>query len=165
MDCSLPGSFVHGILQASWSELPDTSRVSFQPRDGSCISYISCNGRQVLSTSVTWEAPNIDYSGEMYYTCIIYSFTRWRGDISVGWKDTNATNLGAKQTVTYTWEDENAKGSGRPLIKVILLKKMSRNIWKAVNLIFIWKYFLQAYYFFISVSGSIHTKHNKALLI
>ena len=50
MDCSLPGSSVHGILQArifEWVAMP-SSRGSSQPRDQTCISYISCIGRQVL---------------------------------------------------------------------------------------------------------------------
>ena len=39
MDCSLPGSSIHGILQArilEWVAMP-FSRASFQPRDGTCI--------------------------------------------------------------------------------------------------------------------------------
>jgi len=50
MDCSLPGSFVHGILQArtvEWVAMP-SSRGSSLPRDRTCVSYISCIGRQVL---------------------------------------------------------------------------------------------------------------------
>ena len=50
MDCSPPGSVVHGILQARILEWVSTpySRVSSQSRDQTCISYISCIGRQVL---------------------------------------------------------------------------------------------------------------------
>ena len=47
MDCSLPGSSVHGISQASileWVAMP-SSRGSSQPSDGTCVSYISCIGR------------------------------------------------------------------------------------------------------------------------
>ena len=50
MDCSSPGSSVHGILQArtlEWVAMP-SSRRSSQPRDRVCISYIACIGRQVL---------------------------------------------------------------------------------------------------------------------
>ena len=50
MDCSLPGSFIHGILQArilEWVAIP-TSRGSFWPRDWSHVSYVSCIGRRVL---------------------------------------------------------------------------------------------------------------------
>ena len=50
MDCSLPGSCVHGILQARilvWVAMP-SSRGSFQPRDQTSVSYVSCIGRRVL---------------------------------------------------------------------------------------------------------------------
>ena len=57
MDCSLPGSSVHGILLKAkileWVVVP-SSRGSSQPRDGSHASYVSCTGRQVLVS--TWEA-------------------------------------------------------------------------------------------------------------
>ena len=44
------GSSVHGILQArilEWVVMP-SSRGSSQPRDRTCVSYVSCNGKQVL---------------------------------------------------------------------------------------------------------------------
>ena len=47
IDCSLPGSSVHGILQArilEWVAIP-FSRGSSQPRDG---TRVSCIGRQIL---------------------------------------------------------------------------------------------------------------------
>ena len=49
-DYSLPGSSVHGISQArilEWVAIFFSRRSSW-PRDGTCISYISCIGRQVL---------------------------------------------------------------------------------------------------------------------
>ena len=49
-DCSLPGSSVHGILQAKileWVAIP-SSRGSSQSRDRSCVSYVSFIGRWVL---------------------------------------------------------------------------------------------------------------------
>ena len=49
MDHSLPGSSVHGILQAwtlEWVVIP-FSRRSSQARDP-CVSYVSCTGRQNL---------------------------------------------------------------------------------------------------------------------
>ena len=44
MDCSLPGSSVHGILQARKLEWVTTtsSRGSFQPRDRTCVFCGSC---------------------------------------------------------------------------------------------------------------------------
>ena len=50
MNCSLPGSSVHGIFQAKvpeWVAMP-TSRGSSQPRDWFHISYVSCIERWVL---------------------------------------------------------------------------------------------------------------------
>ena len=50
MDCSPPGSSVHGILQArilEWVVMP-SSRVSSQSRDQTHISYVFCISRLVL---------------------------------------------------------------------------------------------------------------------
>ena len=54
LDCSLPGASVHGILQArilKWVAVL-SSRGSFQPRDGTCVS---CIGRQILYHWATLE--------------------------------------------------------------------------------------------------------------
>ena len=59
MDCSPPGSTVHGILQArivEWVAMP-SSRGSSQSRDGTCLLHC----RQILYSSATREAQlNID---------------------------------------------------------------------------------------------------------
>ena len=58
MDCSQPGFSVPGILQTrilEWVAI-SFSRRSSQPRDRTCVSYVSCIGRQVLSTSTSWGA-------------------------------------------------------------------------------------------------------------
>ena len=50
MDSSPPGSSVHGTLQArilEWIATP-SSRGPSRPKDRTCISYVSCIGRQVL---------------------------------------------------------------------------------------------------------------------
>ena len=50
MDCSLPGSSIHGILQArvlEWIAMP-SSRGSSWPRDPADVSYVPCIGRHVL---------------------------------------------------------------------------------------------------------------------
>ena len=50
MGCRPPGSSVDGVLQERilrWVAMP-SSRGSSQPRVGTCISYVSCIGRQVL---------------------------------------------------------------------------------------------------------------------
>ena len=50
MDCSLPGSSVHGISQARILEWVAISypRTSSQSRDRTCIFFVSCIGRQIL---------------------------------------------------------------------------------------------------------------------
>ena len=58
MDCSLPGSSVHRILQKKileWVVKP-SSRGSSQPRDQTCVSYVSCICRQVLYLRSQWES-------------------------------------------------------------------------------------------------------------
>ena len=50
MDCSLPGSSVHGILQArtlAWVAV-SSSRGASRPRDRTPVSYVSCPGRRIL---------------------------------------------------------------------------------------------------------------------
>ena len=56
MDCSPPGSSVHGILQArilEWVAI-SFSRGYFWPKDR---TYISCTGRRILYHWTIWEAP------------------------------------------------------------------------------------------------------------
>ena len=55
MNCSLPGPSVYRILQArilEWVAIP-FSRRSSRPRVQTCISYITCIGNRVLTTSTT----------------------------------------------------------------------------------------------------------------
>ena len=58
MDCSLPSSSLHGILEVKileWVALP-SSRGSSGHRDRICISHLSCIGRWALYHCATWEA-------------------------------------------------------------------------------------------------------------
>ena len=58
MDCSPPGSFVHGIFQTRILEwvIISYSRRSSQPRDPSRVSCVSCIGSYALYSWATWEA-------------------------------------------------------------------------------------------------------------
>ena len=59
MDCSPPGSSVHGISQArilEWAAI-SFSRGSSPPKDQPSISYVSCTGR--LITPDPPEKPNM----------------------------------------------------------------------------------------------------------
>ena len=63
MDCSPPGSSVHGIFQArilEWLAI-FFSRESSWPRDRTHISYVTWIGRQVLYHWTTWEADVSSY--------------------------------------------------------------------------------------------------------
>ena len=58
MDCSPPGSSVHGIYQArilQWVVIP-FSRGSSRLRNRTPTSYVSCIDRQILDHCATWEA-------------------------------------------------------------------------------------------------------------
>ena len=60
MNGSLPGSSVHGILQArivEWIAML-SSKESSQPRDQTHISYISCMNRQILYEETSGEPSN-----------------------------------------------------------------------------------------------------------
>ena len=57
MNCSLSGSSVHGIFHArilEWVAI-SFSRASSQPRDQTCISCVSCIGKQIHYHCTTWE--------------------------------------------------------------------------------------------------------------
>ena len=59
MDCSPPGSSVHGILQArilEWVAMSSSTGSSW-PKDWTYISCVSSIGRQILYHWATWEAP------------------------------------------------------------------------------------------------------------
>ena len=76
MDCSPPGSSVHGILQArvlEWGAV-SSSRGSSQPRDQTCSSYISCIGRWVL---YHWEAQTETKGQNRNLPCGLDQNERW----------------------------------------------------------------------------------------
>ena len=57
MDYSLPGSSVCGIFQKRILEQVaiSYSRKSSRPRDWTCVSCVSCTGRQILYHRTTWD--------------------------------------------------------------------------------------------------------------
>ena len=67
MDCSPPGSSVHGILQARTLELVAIffSRGSSQPRDRTRVPCISCISRRILYHWTTWEARSLFNKGTL----------------------------------------------------------------------------------------------------
>ena len=58
MDCSPPGSSVHGISQARILErvVISSSRGLSCSRDWTCVSCVSCTGRQIFHHWASWEA-------------------------------------------------------------------------------------------------------------
>ena len=69
MDCSLPGSSVHGILQAKileWVAI-SFSRGSSWPRDQ---TRVSCIGRRILYHWVIWESPFFLYFSFFFFFCL-----------------------------------------------------------------------------------------------
>ena len=75
MDCSWPGSFVHGISQArilAWVAI-SFSRGSSRPRDQTCVSCISCVAggslpRQRLGSP--WIIYLLLFSGSVMFDCL-----------------------------------------------------------------------------------------------
>ena len=61
MDCSPPGSSVHGIFQARILEWDAISSFSGLPDAAiqSSVSCISCTGKQILDRWATGEAPEV----------------------------------------------------------------------------------------------------------
>ena len=73
VDCSPPGSFVHGIFQARFLEWVaiSYSRGSFLPRDWTHVSCISCIGRLMDSLPLHYlGSPNVNHK----YILIVSDF-------------------------------------------------------------------------------------------
>ena len=80
VDCSLPGSSVHGIFQARVLErvaMP-SSRGSSPPRGLTPISFLSCIGRQILYHWTTWEARGLCFHVANYL--VSFFTTDWSLD-------------------------------------------------------------------------------------
>ena len=85
MSGSPPGSSVHGILQARMLEWVAIfcPRGSSQPRDLTCVSYVSCTGRRIFTTTAILATVNSDMCSaslriHMSYADILYpSIKRW----------------------------------------------------------------------------------------
>ena len=91
MDCSLPGSSVHGTLQArtlEWLAI-SSSRGSSRPRDWTLVSYVSCTGGWLLdhtgaiefkvlaetSHHISWNRAAWSFSNPM----VMWYFTNTKG--------------------------------------------------------------------------------------
>ena len=68
MDCNLPGSSLHGILQArilEWVAVP-SFRESSQSRDQNCVLHLTYISRQVLYHYCHMGSPNMTLSGKNF---------------------------------------------------------------------------------------------------
>ena len=77
MDYSLPGSTAHGIFQAGkmkWVAI-SSSRGSSWPMDWTCVSCISCIGRQILYHWATWEVREFIYVNYIHWLMMLLSST------------------------------------------------------------------------------------------
>ena len=77
MDCSPPGSSVHGILQArilDWVAMP-SSRGSFWPEDWTCIS---CIAGRFFTHWATWEVEIISLDVNIYLHLRL-----WKGESAI----------------------------------------------------------------------------------
>ena len=110
LDCSLPGSSVHGILQArilEWIAIP-FSRGSSQPRDQTCVSHIE--GR-FFTIWATREA-DVEFKEGLNYRPLSWSM--------------------ASPSGLYKWEDDRGKwrvGS----VKLWKLDHMMKSWWHLVS--------------------------------
>ena len=88
MDCSPPGSSVHGILQArilEWVAIP-FSRGSSWPRNQTWVSWVSCIGMWILYHCATWETQLVTIKSAMEETELVYSVLWcWRRLLKVPW--------------------------------------------------------------------------------
>ena len=112
LDCSPPGSSIHGILQARILEWVATSssRGSSQPRDQTHVSCVSSTGRWMLYHWATWEdciyiyglhIP-LRFKLSIWFMNMLLAeniIDAWRGWMTVGRGRTGCFNLGARKKV------------------------------------------------------------------
>ena len=84
MDCSLPDSSVHGILQArilEWVAMISYPRGSCWPRDWTLVSCISCPDKRILYHCTSWETHaytlGTSNSWAKYY-CYLHITQKWK---------------------------------------------------------------------------------------
>ena len=93
LDCSLPGSSVHGIFQArtlEWVAM-SSSRGSSWPRNRTCICHVTWIGRWVFYKNPWWMSHK-----ESTCQSITWGVDLWVGKISCGrkWKPLQCSCLG-----------------------------------------------------------------------
>ena len=121
MDCSPPGSSVHGILQARTLERVAMSnfRGASPPRDGTRVSCASCNSRHILYHWATREAPQEIIQGLHNLSLIPVigpEFLRRRGWRTTVWFQQGSWDFPSavlhSEDAVFTWMTGFRGGSG-----------------------------------------------------
>ena len=129
MDRSLPGSFVHGILQARVLEwvVVFFSRGYCQPRGWICLSYVSFTGRWFFTTSTTTSKKASKHNanqwvftpglfpviaGEKYFLFVV---TSKKLGLSCGSVVKNPTANAGDAGWIHGWERSPGEGNRNPL--------------------------------------------------
>ena len=105
MDCSMPGSSIHGIPQArilGWVAI-FFSRGSYQPRDWTQVSWVSCIGRWIL---YCWAIGEAQVSPSYCSTFIFVVFLKniFRLKHHRGKSDNFLVNSGETSALGRVWE-------------------------------------------------------------
>ena len=106
MDCSPPGSSVHGILQArilEWVAI-SSSRGSSRPRDQTCVSCTCCIDRWILHHWVTWEAQCIFQ--RLINNCLVCLVRKTRGE---GENGEEAVSVSGTSLIAGTLDSRHGK--------------------------------------------------------
>ena len=153
MDCSPPGSSVHGIFQArilGWVATP-SSRGSSQPRDWTCISYISSIAGRFFTHWDTWEASfdmhcllknvtqTLSLNAIFWETSVIWEQSGGRIECA-GWS-TKEETWAEVQVNLYTQGSNRNKGSQRPGTLVLIVGLHAYNLeLVSVELEYLWPF-------------------------
>ena len=121
MDCSPPGSSVHGILQARILEwvASSFSRGASWPRDRNCVSYVSCSYFSVLIWT-SLEAQTAKNLPAIQETQV------W----SLGWEDPLEKGMAIQSTILawrIPWTEEPGESHGQGSLE----NPMGRGAWRA----------------------------------
>ena len=114
MDCSPPGSSIHGILQVGIPEwvVISHSGGSFQPRDWTQVSCISCISRWTLHHWATWKPSSLCILCQIilsYWEANILERSNNFNICQVTWKSLSRVRLFATpwtiQSMEFSWSE------------------------------------------------------------
>ena len=149
VDCSPPGSSIHGISEARILERVaiSFSRGASQPRDGTHIFQVSCIGRQVLSHQPTWEAQSMCLVSQLCLLCDSYD--------PIDCSPPGSSVLGILQARILEWVTTSfSRGSSQPRERTQVSciagrlfpdratreAQLLNKFWFCFNLVLVWNY-------------------------